>query len=70
MLTAIAISRTSGMVAFHHHIIIIKATPTSNGSLPNLSYHLFDNDDIDHSALCSSTTDDIPSELLLVPVYQ
>ena len=69
MLTAIAISRTSGMVASHHRIIIIKATPTSNGSLPNLSYHLFDNDN-DHSALCASTTDDIPSELLLIPVYQ
>ena len=66
MLTAIAISRTSGMVASHHHVIIIKATPTSNGSPPNLSYHLFGDKDIDHSALSASTTDDISSELLLM----
>ena len=54
------------MIASHHHVIIIKATPTSNGSPPNLSYHLFGDKDIDHSALSASTTDDISSELLLM----
>jgi predicted P-type ATPase len=54
LLTAIAISKSCGMVGGDHHVIIVKATPTSDNIPPRLSYFLFDSDKSDLSRLTSS----------------
>lgn len=56
LLTAIAVSRNSGMVAKEHHVIVLKATPMNGERSPKLHYQPFEDKNVNLSKLCSSTS--------------
>lgn len=55
LLTAVAVSVTSGMVASHHRVIVIKSSNQSSNSRPSLSYHVLGNEGFNQSLLYSNT---------------
>ena len=45
----------SGMVASHHHVIVIKASKKSSNGSPSLSYHVIGSEGINQSLFLAST---------------